>query len=169
MNTRDFTTKGIVIGFTNRVKVANPSNPGPMPNEINDRHVFQVWQISRNSSQGTINRVQLSGKIIPVDFMINGAGKIISATQVSTVNAPGAAFIFNSEEYLEHLLAINAELLVRLQGDFVVDENGKAVDAEFVRAALPTGDRPAVGQPGYQAGVQGGVFESWFWVNEKPQ
>jgi hypothetical protein len=55
--------------------------------------------------------------------------------------------------------------LVNLQGDFVVDINKKAVDAEFARAELPTGDRPSGGP----AGAQGGVFESWFWVNDKTQ
>ena len=46
----------------------------------------------------------------------------------------------------------------RLRGDFVIDETGRAVDAEFVRAELPTGDRPA----GSEYGIQGGLFESWF-------
>ena len=50
--------------------------------------------------------------------------------------------------------------MVRLNGEFVVDEDGRAVDAEFTRAELPTGDRPA----GSAFGVQGGLFQSWFRV-----
>jgi hypothetical protein len=34
----------------------------------------------------------------------------------------------------------------------------RAIDAEFVRAQLPTGDRPATSP----FGIQGGLFESWF-------
>ena len=47
---------------------------------------------------------------------------------------------------------------MRLQGEFVVDSDGRAVDAEFTRAELPTGDRPS----GSKFGVQGGLFQSWF-------
>lgn len=56
----------------------------------------------------------------------------------------------------------NAQLMVRLRGDFFVDQNKRAVDAEFPRAELPSGDRPA----GSPLGIQGGVFESWFWLDE---
>jgi hypothetical protein len=42
----------------------------------------------------------------------------------------------------------------------VLDSKGKAVDAEFARAELPTGDHPN----GSVFGVQGGLFESWFTV-----
>jgi competence ComEA-like helix-hairpin-helix protein len=46
---------------------------------------------------------------------------------------------------------------VHLRGDFVMDVEGRAIDAEFVRAELPTGDRPK----GVEFGIQGGHFESW--------
>jgi hypothetical protein len=49
---------------------------------------------------------------------------------------------------------------IRLRGDFVLDTNDppRAIDAEYVRAELPTGDRPS----GSDVGIQGGLFESWF-------
>ena len=56
----------------------------------------------------------------------------------------------------------NRQLMVRLRGDFFVDRDKRAVDAEFPRAELPSGDRPA----GSPLGIQGGVFESWFWLDE---
>ena len=34
------------------------------------------------------------------------------------------------------------DLWILLRGDFVLDSKGKAVDAEFARAELPTGDHP---------------------------
>jgi hypothetical protein len=53
-------------------------------------------------------------------------------------------------------------LWARVHGDFVLDEQGRAVDAEFTRAQFPTGDRPA----GSGFGIQGGLFESWFWLGD---
>ena len=53
-------------------------------------------------------------------------------------------------------------LFVRLRGDFVVDREKRAIDAEFVRAELPTGDRPN----GSKFGIQGGTFESWFTIKQ---
>ena len=47
---------------------------------------------------------------------------------------------------------------MRLNGEFVIDDKGRAVDAEFTRAELPTGDRPG----GSAFGAQGGLFQSWF-------
>ena len=41
--------------------------------------------------------------------------------------------------------------------------SGRAVDAEFTRAQLPTGDRPS----GSEYGIQGGFFESWFTPQDK--
>jgi DNA uptake protein ComE-like DNA-binding protein len=61
------------------------------------------------------------------------------------------------------------ELWVRFRGDFAVDKSGRAVDAEFVRAKLPTGDRPAPPSPESAFGVQGGLFESWFRPNSDPR
>lgn len=54
-------------------------------------------------------------------------------------------------------------LWTKVHGDFVLDEKGRAVDAEFARAQFPTGDRPA----GSLLGIQGGLFESWFWLGDQ--
>ena len=61
------------------------------------------------------------------------------------------------------LVGIINDLWIILRGDFVLDTNGNAIDAEFVRAELPSGDRPKSSL----AGIQGGLFESWFKI--KPQ
>jgi hypothetical protein len=44
---------------------------------------------------------------------------------------------------------------VTLKCDFVLDCNNLAVDGDFLGGSLPTGD-----------GVEGGTFESWFWVRD---
>jgi hypothetical protein len=51
---------------------------------------------------------------------------------------------------------------VHVLGNAIIDRTGRAVDAEFVRGQLPTGDRPAEAE----TGVQGGRFESWFYPTE---
>jgi len=55
--------------------------------------------------------------------------------------------------------------LVRLRGEHILDDQGRAIDAEFARSQLPTGDRPA----GNDYGIQGGTFESWFTVAVQDQ
>ena len=61
------------------------------------------------------------------------------------------------------------ELWIHLRGDFVLDNKdpaqARAIDAEFVRGELPTGDRPR----GSNFGLQGGTFESWFWIGDRPK
>jgi hypothetical protein len=88
----------------------------------------------------------------------DGSGRITEAelTPGEPVS-PAIAFLL-SERFAEGVLRQGeSDLWVRLQGEFVVDEDGRAVDAEFTRAELPTGDRPA----GEKFGVQGGLFQSW--------
>ena len=68
----------------------------------------------------------------------------------------GIAFFCSDEQLAE--LVKRQLVMIQLRGDFFLDENGRAIDAEFSRAKLPTGDRPEASQ----LGVQGGTFESWF-------
>jgi hypothetical protein len=62
-------------------------------------------------------------------------------------------------EFVDDIIGGRIEVDVR--GDFVRDTQGRAIDAEFVRGELPTGDRPH----GSSHGVQGGRFESWLSAN----
>lgn len=160
---------GIVIAFTQPVLVANFGKPFDPPNQIDAEHVFQVL-VEDNPDQdrelGIICRCPVIGKVVAVEpTEIDGEGRIISAQEIEGPYAMGAAFIFgqNQFERLENLTRWGG-FSIRLQGDFVVDEEGKAIDAEFVRGTLRTGDRPA----GAAVGVQGGLFESWFWLGDKP-
>jgi DNA-binding beta-propeller fold protein YncE len=156
---------GIVIGFTNNVRVA----PLSVSSEqiLYAEHIFQVLiehdpELRR---AGVICRCPISGRVVPVKFIKDSPnGNFITNVTLlpsNTAEAPGLAFIIN----LEVLKRFNAsELWVRLRGDFVIDVAGRAVDAEFVRAEFPTGDRPS----GSNVGVQGGLFQSWFWLGQRP-
>ena len=142
---------GIVIAFTNEVDVS----------KIDADHVFQILVEPDTGSQNSdfVCRCQFKGKIIPVTPTITG-NLITSAVEVNVSSATAAAFI--DEKNFDR--GFN-EIWVRLLGDFVLDKDGKAINAEFVRAELPTGDRPS----GSKVGIQGGVFESWFWINKRTE
>ena len=165
VNPHNSDVHGIVIGFTDVVQVSTL-----------DDHIFQVLVITPdNAKLGTVCRCAVRGKVVPVDLAlvnnkiaVNAQGRIDSATFVnnSAVNARGVAFLFRAGTQItkEILNGDVTELWVILRGDFVLDKNGNAIDAEFVRAKLPTGNRF-----GKQLGIQGGLFESWFKVTPLDQ
>ncbi|MEH2316516.1 YncE family protein [Nostoc sp.] len=141
----------IVIGFSRPVNVG----------DIDAEHIFQIL-IPHNDAVanelGLVCRCPVQGKIVPVEppeQETQWNQPLI--TQARAVNGPlarGAAFLPANPDLLIKFL----DLWVCLRGDFVVDEKKRAVDAEFVRGELPTGNRPA----GSKVGIQGGLFESWF-------
>jgi DNA-binding beta-propeller fold protein YncE len=158
---------GIVIGFTNKVFVSD----GPSP--IDADHVFQVMVepdrlLNEDSGRGVHCRCPIEGEVMPVDPEIDSVtGRIIGAEVRSGPEATAAAFVVNQDTsvWKKIMEANKVEFWVCLRGDFVLEatEKRRAIDAEFVRAELPTGDRPE----GSKFGVQGGLFESWFTITKK--
>jgi len=59
------------------------------------------------------------------------------------------------ETHLKNLIAkkikLRLRLIIQLKGDFVLGQNGKCLDGNFLRGQLPTGND-----------CEGGLFESWF-------
>ncbi len=154
---------GIVIGFTGEVQVT----AGPSP--IDAEHVFQVLVRNPQLEEefGVRCRCAIPGEVLPVDpeFDANDSELIIGATILNSTTANAVAFVsqwFRGIKWPE-----TRELWVQLRGDFVLEaaENVRAIDAEFVRAELPTGDRPG----GSSVGNQGGLFESWFSASYDPK
>ncbi len=157
------TDKGLVIGFT-----------GPVDVSQIDEHVFEILVDPKpDPPLGVSCRCSVQGKILPVTFHEDEPGHINSAALAPEPHAAlAAAFVFRSDARVWNYISGGEikELWVRLRGDFVLstilDTNGKpiytgAIDAEFVRAELPTGNR-IPGAPGGPFGLQGGLFESWF-------
>lgn len=156
---------GLVIGFTADVQVSKTVDPD---------HVFQVLvnhSDGEETRRGLVCRCAIRGRTIPVKLKLDGQGKIVvnaaghidTATEVPAGNARGVAFLLDGENFPiagEILAGKVNDLWIKLRGDFVLDSNGKAVDAEFTRAELPTGDHPKASA----FGVQGGLFESWFTI-----
>ena len=92
---------------------------------------------------------------------VGSGGRILTGrVEPNADRAVGVLFLF-SESALQIIDdAASQRLQVQILGDLIVDVNGRAIDAEFVRGELPTGDRPA----GSETGIQGGTFRSWFSV-----
>ena len=159
---------GLVIGFTDEVQVSKT---------IDAEHVLQVLvnhTTADESRQGFVCRCPIRGRAIPVKLkvdpqgkiVVNDAGRIDTASELPAGNARGVAFLLDMQlaPIARNILAgIVNDLWITLRGDFVLDTTGNAVDAEFVRAELPSGDRPKSSL----FGIQGGLFESWFTI--RPQ
>ena len=144
-----------VIGFSRPVNI----------DLIDVEHIFQVLiqhEPGRDKELGVICRCPVQGKIIPVEPLAPetkwNPPLITKARSGNSPFALGAAFLPANLG----LLRKSRKLWICLRGDFVVDKKNRAVDAEFVRGELPTGDRPS----GSSFGVQGGLFESWFTLSD---
>jgi hypothetical protein len=153
---------GLVVAFSREVDVSL----------IDAEHVFTVD--ARNPFAGDEARrlglrcrCPLHGEVVPVKIQTVNNGLIEEAVEVPAAQPPqpqfseAIAFVFDENvDALAHaILGIErkASFGVHIRGDFVIDRDGRAVDAEFVRAELPTGDRPK----GSIFGIQGGTFDSW--------
>jgi hypothetical protein len=156
---------GIIVGFTGDVQVSRTIDPD---------HVFQVLvshSTGDDSRRGFFCRCPIRGRTIPVDLTLDAKGNIVvnanehidAASESASVNARGVAFLLDAAPATVGDDILNGkfnDIWIILRGDFVLDTKRKAIDAEFVRAELPTGDRPG----GSSFGIQGGIFESWFQI-----
>jgi DNA-binding beta-propeller fold protein YncE len=151
----DVSGLAVVIGMNgglDNTKITDPLFP---------LYVFQVWvcQVTAGTVDVSIQWTQLPGNAVPVIIAPTDivAGEIKHATKWTSgpTNPNGVAYIVPKPK-----TEFN-QVKIRLLGDFVMDTSGRAISAEFVRAALPTGEIP-VGGTAYE--LQGGTFESWFTV-----
>ena len=101
-----------------------------------------------------------------VDTSLSQA-KVINAQTTTDPLAKGLALIFTREQVLDQFKEDpSIQFRVKLRCDFVVDDENpdkaRAIDGEFPRAELLSGDRPHGGDHG----LQGGTFVSWFKTND---
>lgn len=148
------TQRGTVIEFSREV----------LADRVDAQHIFQILlpQVTPDDRMPLVCRCAVPGIVVPVAVTDKDAQGVI--TNAKQVSSPAPALAFLAEVKYQAFFFAVREHWVSLRGDFVIDVNGRAVDAEFVRAELPTGDRPA----GSKHGVQGGLFESWFSVLDAP-
>ncbi|BAH40472.1 hypothetical protein GAU_3430 [Gemmatimonas aurantiaca T-27] len=135
-------------------------------------HVFEALarqDLFTDSRNGAFDcRCPLVTPHVAVDVSITGT-LITMATALAPANTapPGGlmkalALLIDPKAHQALRRPNSGGLFVRMRGDFVVDRDKRAIDAEFVRAELPTGDRPS----GSGFGIQGGTFESWFTIKQ---
>jgi hypothetical protein len=163
---RGLDRKGLVVGFTRHVLVS----------PVDADHVFQVLiESDVNAQLGLRCRCPLAGgEVVGVKNVVVAGGIITEATVATAQDAEALAFLLpariaGSSPLGKVLNSDRPELWVVLRCDFVIDTDKRAVDGNFVRAELPTGDLPAPPAPAPSFGIQGGTFESWFAVKPTAQ
>ncbi len=140
------TVTAVALRFTGRVVVRAGSL---------DANTFQLFSEGQGELRNQLRIVPL--EVVPIDNIQLQGQLIVSARRIPGPLAPGAALVFNRALLSNDVLAQPARFTVVLRGDFVVDESGRAVDAEHLRGELTTGSHPS----GSVFGLQGGRFESW--------
>jgi hypothetical protein len=162
------TELGVVLLFSAAVDVR----------AIDPLHVFQVLVVDpreRSYQLGLRCACPVVGTVVPVKVTAMTSGVITAAAATAAAGgfAEAVAFVFTRKpgdpagysDIGRLIVAGNhLDMWVRLRGDFVLDADGNAVDAEFVRAELPTGDyrKKPFPPPADPMCIQGSVFESWF-------
>jgi hypothetical protein len=133
-----------------------------------DPHTFQVSTLEPQGTTGPASRqfygtlarrdnagTQVLAELIPVEIQaLDATGRIVTAARERAVDANGRTST-NGAALMLHPNLITSlagrELFVELNGDFILDFRGLAVDGDFLRGQLPSGN-----------GVEGGTFRSWF-------
>jgi hypothetical protein len=137
-----------------------------LPDAIAGQRIFRVEMIDQQSEMFRCY-CEAQGSVFGVEEIKPAAdGTIATAIKspAAALLASGLAFQFGAQ-FANLITRPLIEVRVTILGDFILDEKGRAVDAEFPRAELPTGDHPS----GAKEGIQGGTFYSWFWVKERPK
>jgi hypothetical protein len=136
-----------------------------LPDAIAGRRIFRVEMIDQQTERFRCY-CEVQGSVFGVEQIKTAAdGTITTAIKspAAARSASGLAFQFGAP-WAKLIQQRLTEVRVTILGDFILDEKGHAVDAEFPRAELPTGDHPS----GAKEGIQGGTFHSWFWVQQRP-
>jgi hypothetical protein len=152
---------GLAVLFTGGVRIVDKGSRTLTP------HAFEVL-IPDTAMPIVPNRTSALHEATPRVCFCGATGIVIPVDQTGPTSfkeIPGPfskwwAFVLSDRARREAQKF--GALWARVHGDFVLDEQGRAVDAEFTRAQFPTGDRPA----GSGFGIQGGMFESWFWLGD---
>ncbi|MCG8461825.1 MAG: helix-hairpin-helix domain-containing protein, partial [Holophagales bacterium] len=161
----DFTRLGFeldgqrVFGLAVAFGLAGPRQLAPVrvaPGSL-DTETFQLWEEQLSGRTGRVQSLRvLTRSVLPLrGLAFDSTGRLSSGSTSRVPLAEGA--LIGIEPGTAEQIAGAFRLVIRILGDHVLAEDGRAIDAEFVRGQLPTGDRPA----GSRVGVQGGFFESW--------
>lgn len=157
--------RGIVVAFSDEILWDSAHHP----------HVFHLLlrnDLLLDRVSGPFDcRCMYPTPMVAVDATLDASGKLVTAavaqaapdTAPSSGSTKAVALLVDDKAIRRLMTGTRGDLFVKMRGDFVIDRrNKRAIDAEFVRAELPTGDRPS----GSPFGIQGGTFESWFTLRQ---
>ena len=130
-----------------------------------DEHSFRVYaeiQDQRFPSSTRLRLRLMPINLIPIAPQIEPGQTFFTEAQAMEGTAAPGAFLELDPETRNFLFAEQALIWIEIDGDHVLahsdgNEQRRAVDIEFLRSRLPSGDRP----DGAERGTQGGLFSSW--------
>lgn len=143
--------------------------PGLVEAQTLTPEVFRVF-FERKGAEHLYSRVRVAPEaIVGLETVqvaeVDGDLQIVEGVVGQSEKVRGAVFLL--PELGEQIDQDTIRFEVELRGDFILDTKERAIDAEFVRGELPTGDRPSRAERRDETiGVQGGRFESWFQYQE---
>lgn len=153
---------GLVVGFGADLGIQTSVQASTLNNNS-----FRVFLRGNATSDGgvpifTINELRPQA-VLPVNITLSGGniGAISSTGGGSEAN--GVLFQIDVASR-NALLVRRQQLFIQLAGDHILDSAGRAIDVEFPRNGLPSGDGPG----GAELGIQGGRFDSWVTVELPP-
>ena len=182
----------IVIGFGRDTITLLPNERkeivgeiiAPPTDSIAAQHIFRV-DVEPAIKNPFRCFCELIGEVVPVSSITVGTSPtfgtspvILRATEAEPgKGAIGLAFIVDDVQKKALISTFRvfegrfnaAHVRITLLGDHVIEfsadktKPARAIDAEFVRSELPTGDRPKTST----TGIQGGTFHSWFWLGNR--
>ena len=124
-----------------------------------DRNTVRLWvtvpERLTGGNTGFFQQLLVPATVVPANVAASDGPTLTATTRIGSAAFANAVVLVLGD--LIESLEREQVLTVEVRGDHVLDRNGRAIDAEFVRHALPTGARPR----GVVQGVQGGRFESW--------
>jgi len=118
-----------------------------------------IMLLARQAIGGTpfFRHIEVEAEIVPAQVIAQSAGNRILETASAATPEVDAVVILLTTSVADTLVNGRFQLTIEARGDFILDRRNRAIDAEFVRAELPTGDR----QSGARLGIQGGQFQSF--------
>lgn len=144
---------GVVIAFgTDREQLA----PVIVGEGSADTHSIEVSV--ETEAKGFVQCLKLPVTIVPVEPVLDGT-RVVQANPVPDRVAAGVGVVFprGGDNGLPDIPGEPRRIVIQVHGEHIQDERRRAIDAEFTRSELPTGDRPQ----GSEIGLQGGKFLSW--------
>lgn len=122
------------------------------------KEVFRVWARFPDETGFFWRHLEVPLEVVPSQVSEMQDGVILGTEPADASLLTTAVTLVLDPSAVDVMLGV-PDLLVRIEvlGDHILDIDGRAIDAELIRSTFPTGG-------GFQFGIQGGCFESWFVV-----